>query len=262
MKKKIAISLILVLVLSLFAGCKSEPKMNLTKEEVLSGVSENMRSLKSVTFAAKLDMQIAMSYMGEADSAVVQIDANGEYSGDPQALHFTADLNADGDKQYGEAYLFFREGETVSYTRSSPDGAFEQSVKKAKQSSSTKSVAPLSDLDWQMETADDRYILTHTLTEEDSKALMAALGGVEDLNELLSMDGLVNSDSGLAGVALTMEVSPELQLLGMSADFTPLVSQAFQLMPGIDTTGTRAVLSLTMDNHNSAIVIEPPEFID
>ena len=262
MKRKIAFSLILVLVLCLFAGCKSEPKMNLTKEEVLSGVSKNMHSMKSATFMAKLDMQISVSYMGDADSAAVQIDAKGEYTAEPQALHFIADMEADGEKQYGEAYLFFQENETVSYTRNDPNGAFEWSVTEVEQTSPSQSGAPLSGFGWSMETKEDRYILSCTLSEQDSKAIMDAVGSVDALNEMFSIDGLVTSDTGLAGVALTMEVSPGLQLLGISADFTPLVESSIQFMPGIETAGTRALLSLTLDNHNGAIVIDPPKSTD
>ena len=264
MKRKLALSLVLVLLIGLLAGCKTEQKMMLSKDEVLAGVSQDMKSLKSCTFTAKLDMLISLSYMGESQSAAVSIDAKGEYTSEPKAIHYIANLDADGEEQYGEAYLFMQETETVSYTREDPNGAFNWNVKESdpKTVSEQQSGSPLTTLDWQMEIADDRYILTHTLTEEDSKSLMAVVGSVDALNELFSMDGLVDTESGLAGVKLTMEVNSDLQLLSLSADFTPLVSAAIQIAPGLDTTGTRAVLSFTLDNHNSAIQITPPKPVE
>ncbi len=292
MKRTLAIILSLLLVLSLFAGCRDskrtkkddEPeKKELTASEVIKAAEEKMKTVKSLNMDLNLDAKINMAAEGTTINAAANADFTGGMHTDPLDFHLAGSVKLDAEEMGASEEIALdvigitEDGKLAVYGWTDEDDEYtrdEIDLSEVK-IDTEQYLNSLQNLDWQMETNDAGYVLSRTLTKEDSEKLFdEAMKVVKENAEELEIPDEVNEFKDiLEGVKLAVTVQKDtMYITGVDVDMTSLFSGAlpqliagFALagggdeMPEIDFTGSALTLSLKCRDFDAVPEIKAPE---
>lgn len=251
MKRTIILLLCLALALSLFAGCRAympflrlpgedpttepaaetepattEAPRPLTAEEIREAALERLRSANSLAAELRLDMGITFEYEGETQSEAMQLTLDGELMIQPMAFHGSGRLSINNDEELLpiELYLFAEDGSLAIYSRGDETATFGRlAMPLPEEEVQASEGSPLWIL-WDLETREENYGLSHTVTAEEARRYWAAAQekAKDDLAQLEEMG--VDPDCFrelLTGMKLELTVDREtLELREASADLS------------------------------------------
>ena len=217
MKRVCSLLLCLVLVLSLFAGCKSGQSTESTQTEAVVTTTERPMTAEEVLFAAVERLKAAKSLAAnlemtahfdrkldrEQDSFSLRISLPAELTLEPVACHGAGSttITEDGSSENAgfEVYLFVENGKLVLYGKGQEDKRFERIETELPAVDQSLIVDHLSSVAWEMTEQGDSFVLSHTVSAEESRQKMdralanigEALAPISDeLEETALLDGL------------------------------------------------------------------------
>lgn len=285
-RRTLAILLALVMVLALFAGCKNRTEdknkngAELTAADVVKNCYEKMKGLKSCNSDITVDADIHMSQDGMNMDITADADLTGGMHTDPADFHYAGTVKLDagegseeialdviGKTEDGKLALYYWTDMDDQYTR--------QEVEIEKSDVNVDAYVDLAkDLAWEMETTDSSYVLTYTLTKEDSKkiyneAMRLAQQSDEDFEipeDMPDMSGIFE------GLKFTLTVDKErMYLTALDLDLSAvltgqmpdIISMFFGALGGedvnIDLTGSTCCVNVKFRDFDAAADISAPE---
>ena len=290
MKKTIALLLCLVLALSLFAGCKDgknskaengDTQKTLTPAEILKTATEKMQALKSWNGDLTLDADIHLATNGTKMDLAVDANLIGGMHTDPLDFHYagTVAIDAMGENEEIALELIGKteDGKLALYTWTDDEDQFtrqELELDEAKLDTQ-KYLDAAQELDWSMETTDTSYVLSYTLTKEDSKKIYdEAMKLAQEQDEDFELpEDMADLSGMLEGMKIQLTVDKERMYLTeanvdlsaiLTGDFPKLVFGMYMMMGGgddvdIDLTGSTCIVNVKFRDYDAAAEIKAPE---
>lgn len=286
-RRTLAILLALVMVLALFAGCKNRTEdknknaAELTAADVVKNCYEKMKGLKSCNSDITLDADIHLSQDGMNMDIAADADLTGGMHTDPMDFHYAGTVKLDAGETGSEEIALDVIGKTedgklaLYYWTDTEDQYTRQEVEIEESDVNVDAYVDLAkDLAWEMKTTDSSYVLTYTLTKEDSGKIFdeAIRLAKEQDNDLEVPEEFEDMKGLLEGLKFTLTVDKERMYLtaldlDLSAVLTGQMPDIISMFFGafgdeevnIDLTGSTCCVNVKFRDFDAAAEINAPE---
>lgn len=291
LRRVIALTLSLLLVLALFAGCKERTNNDdkekngsdseLSAAEVINSCYEKMKTLQSCNSDLKVDADVKINQPDMNMELVLNADLIGGMHTDPRDFHYAGTVKmSSGDMMDEEMAVEVigktEDGKLAIYTWTDDDDQFIRNELDLEEADvdPAKYLEAVKKLNWTMKTEDNAYVLSYTLTAEDSRMLYEeAMRLAKEQDESLEIPDEMPDMSGfLEGVKLSATVDKgRMYLTSMDMDLSAVLTGdlpkqllgAFFAMSGedaeLDLSGSTCTVSFKFRDFDAAAEINAPE---
>ena len=229
MKKFVSVFLVLMLVFSVFAGCKAKltPAQKIEKAMEASEKEESMKG----------DLEIVMSMVMKSGDTEMPLDMNVsgtvESVKSPKAIRVVMHTSFFGEENEHESIVLEEDGGLYSYEKSSDDEEYQRSeTDKLTQFDIPKMKDAIKDLPWEEAKDGDKTVLTRVLDANDSKKITSMLKDTDlgDVGGLVSEVAGVEEDGmpedALVGCVLKVILDKDDKLNEISIDLAEMMKKA------------------------------------
>lgn len=289
MKKYLSLLLVVVLILSIFVGCKKDdnkptPQKNpenqtpvvtekpvvkeLTSKEILTKSKEAMENVKSLSLGINSDINIKATKDDVDVSFPIKIALSFDLIKEPMAVKMLIDLNVANQAQTISAYVIQDGDKTYSYTYDETTEKFirEEVLTEEKQTDPTEILNKIFEeyagWDWEKEENDNSYVLKHTMNASDMQKLIEILKNFSEEEQAVDMDVDLSEVKEIP-IAITVD-KETFQVKELSFDLSKLIDDLMQSLMGMADTETKIEISnstivIKISNVNKVDKIEAPE---
>lgn len=293
MKRTLAILLCLALLTSLLAGCmpgfrRIEPEQPKTPEEIRSAAAEKLRGAQSLGLDLKLSLSLDMQVDTETESLSLELELPGSLTTEPGAFQGTGSLRFAEGADNAESIPFSlcviaTDGGLDLYGRSEEDETYEKLRLELPESRKGEEITvALPELAWELETAETRYVLSHTVSAEEAAQLAQRVNNVssEKASEALAQMAEYGFSPEAIYTGMFMRISVDKESLepreismDLSAGMKAAVEGLFRMilgqiqesiggaemeMPEFEIQELRFVISASLHDFNSVAPIQAP----
>ena len=275
-KKLIAMLLVVMMIATMFAGCKKapapekpseepsvsevpeqepeeEPK---TAKEILDEVYANTKEEESFSLEMLMKVVMEVSMEGTKMSTEINMVGNIDSQRDPEIARATMKMSFMGQNQESESFTVREGDDYYNYLKAEDSDVYTRSKLDEKPDGINieKSQEEFQKIDWDVEETDSEYILSKTLTKEDSDKLTTMSENV----------GSIASDSNnLAGCKMKLTVEKDSMLIKeVEMDMVTLMKDQFGEMEGANVEITEAVMKMTYDFDKEFTLEVPKNVVD